>query len=185
MSGIPPGTYLGSIRDLATLQERCVIDEDTGCWHMRDPRGRPMPRNLQHVVWVYGMGQMTATRAAWSLAGHEAPKGYRVFRTCPSYDCVCPDHLRCGTGKQHGATMRRLGVLRGDPRRALINRRNRARATVVTPELRIWIVESDQSCAAIAHSIGVSQSCVSAIRRGSRQAVSKAVPSVFHLGAMA
>ena len=42
------GTYLGGIRSVADLRERCRIDDETGCWHW----GLAIVRGVPHVAFV-------------------------------------------------------------------------------------------------------------------------------------
>ena len=93
------GTYLGSIRCLETLRERCVMDKDGDCWHLRTARGRPLQKGLIQRIFVHGHGHCTATRGAWVLAGRPLPtqKNMVIFRTCEQYDCVNPEHLKAGS----------------------------------------------------------------------------------------
>ncbi|MEY2688781.1 MAG: hypothetical protein RL375_2979, partial [Pseudomonadota bacterium] len=108
------GTRLGGIVTLRDLRGRCVIDADTACWHLRTPRGRAMPRDRVHKVWLYGSGQVSATRAAWALAGNAEPQGdQRVYRCCTGYDCVNPAHLVCMAPLDWGREVAARGTRRG------------------------------------------------------------------------
>lgn len=90
------GAYLGSIRTIADVRERCVIDGD--CWHLRTAHGKPQRNDRVHRLWVYGIGSISATRAVWQLdRGKPVPKGRRVVRVCESYDCANPQHMKALT----------------------------------------------------------------------------------------
>ncbi len=173
---------IGTIHD---LHGRCVIDKDTGCWHLRTAYGREIETKPGRVprVWVYGKGATTATQAAWELKHHQpVPEGRVVYRTCCSKDCIAPHHLKLGTRKGMGGFLARTGRLRGDPSRVEVNRRNAAGHTKLTPELRQWLIESPQSGVDAAHGLGVSQGRVNTLRQEYRKRAALAAPSIFAVG---
>jgi predicted XRE-type DNA-binding protein len=164
------------------MRLRCVCDDDSGCWHLRSARGRPLVGRRQ-IVWVHGRGTMTPMRAMWLFAtGEEAPQDKVVARKCDSRDCVNPEHLQ---------VIKRQALVRRQHKQGIFNtpqHREAARRTaiarrVITEELRRWIVESSQSGVAVAHALGVTQSRVNAIRQHMRQRLLQAAPSVFAFGA--
>jgi hypothetical protein len=163
----PLGTKLWmSIATLEDLRSRCVIDPACECWHLRKADGKPMPRGgKRHVVWIYGQGAVSATRAAWRLAGKPEPKkGRLVFRACASYDCVNPAHLQVGTHASRAAAQKATGRSM-TPAKLRANRESGLRRSKVPAEIRIWIAESPQSAAAVAHAVGIWPSYACAIRR--------------------
>jgi len=163
-TGSAPGRYLGGVRDLETLRCRCVIDGD--CWRFRGASGRPMPKDRGHYVWTKDRGVVSAPKLAWEYsAGRSVSRGSVVYRTCDSYDCINPQHLKCATKAEFGHHLKQTGRLRGDPRRAAICRRNSAKRVKVSPELREWIFESQQMASDIAHGLDVTISRISTIRR--------------------
>ena len=90
------GAYLGGIRCIEDIRQRCVMDDETGCWHLRTARGRVFPKGDGRTqrIWVHGRGAVSATRAVWELAhGHQMQAGRRAMRTCDSYDCANPAHI--------------------------------------------------------------------------------------------
>lgn len=121
------------VRTLEDLRSRCVIDAETGCWlwrgaMSRGERGQPTTR-----VWLPAAAPggtattATAPRAAWLLAGKQLQPGHVVWRQhCTRSDCINPHHGAAGTRPQMHAAIVASGRLRGDPRRAAINARNRA-----------------------------------------------------------
>jgi hypothetical protein len=177
------GTYLGSIRCLETLRERCVMDKDGDCWHLRTARGRPMQKGLIQRVFVFGHGHCTATRAAWVLAGRPLPtqKNMVIFRACEQYDCVNPAHLKAGTRRTLTRQMIDTKRFDTEARRAAQQKffASRPMATKVTPELKVWLIESTQSGVEVAHGLGVTQGRANALRAEAR----KRPASVFNLGA--
>ena len=176
----PEGTYLGAVRCLETLRGRCVVDEDTGCWHLRTARGRPMPRDQRHVIWVAGIGHITATRAAWLLStGREPGPDQKVYRDCQSYDCVAPRHIKVGAHRAMVRAGMRRGSMATPAKRAAFLKAAKARQ-VITPELRGWLLESPQSGSEVAHALDVSQGRVNAIRAKARRFAARVSP--FGLG---
>lgn len=168
-----PGTYLGGIRSIQDLRARCVIDGDCDCWHLLKTDGSPLPEKCRQNIWVHGVGYMTAMRAAWHLSGQKKPikRGLVMQRACDSFDCVNPDHLRWGSRHTLARLLTERGVFNSAARRASIAKFAAARpqATVVTPELRIWLAESQQTGAEAAHGLGVSKGRADVLRRQMRQ----------------
>lgn len=178
------GTYLGSIRCLDTLRERCVVDKDGGdCWRLRSARGRLLPKGRVQRIWVHGHGHCTATRGAWLLAGRPLPthKHMVIFRTCEQYDCVNPEHLKAGIRKTLTRQMIDTKRFDTEARRAAQLKFFAARPTPtkVTPELKAWLLESTQSGVDAAHGLGVTQGRANVLRAEAR----KRPASVFSLGA--
>lgn len=176
------GTRLDGIQTVEDLMGRCFVPEQDGCWHLRNARGRPFADGVTARVWIYGSTQsMTATRAAWLLAhpGRSIPNGWRCYRACESKDCVRPDHIKCGHPRQMGAAWRASGKMKTAAKQAA------ARATIkplqkLTPETKLWLLESGQGIADAAHGLGISPSRASALRAQQRQIVRLAkAASVF------
>lgn len=164
------GDYLGSVRDLTTLRERCVVDEH-GCWHLRTARGRPMPRDKRHQIHVYGhASRMSATRAAWQFAGNPAPgPGEVVARTCASYDCVNPDHLTVRTRpEQMQITQERLGPIWHTLHRIGTTRAVQTKhpSRKLTQEIAREIRRSKEPCSVLAERFGIAKSRAIAIKAG-------------------
>lgn len=120
------------VRTIEDLRQRCVIDAETGCWLWRGAFTRSSCRRGQATtrVWLpdlHGKAQTcTATRAAWLLAGKPLAPGEVVWRhVCRSSECIHPGHGKAGTRTAMHAAFAADGRLRGDPRRAVVNARNR------------------------------------------------------------
>lgn len=172
------GAHLDGVNSVESLRWRCVCDAHTGCWHLRTANGKAIGEG-EHGrlrVWVYGHGKMTATRAAWMLQHGKMPApGLVVRRTCDSHDCANPAHMAAVTR----ATLAKRNAIRPGEANAAQLAALRARAERVrkiTPELKLWLVESAQSTYDAAHGLGVSQSVAAAHRRAYVPA------SVFALG---
>lgn len=176
------GRRVGSIGSLQELRLRCVCDQHTGCWHLRDSLGQPIRGGdgKPYVVRVDGYGRMTATRASWVLAGRDLPpqSDIVVARACDSGDCVRPEHLRLirrtTLGRRVGLARERMSEAQSRALRECSQRR-----VVVTPELAAWLVESRQVAADAAHGLGVSRDHANQIRRERRRRLN----SVWALGA--
>lgn len=180
------GQYLGGVRDVETMRLRCFCDSFTGCWHFRTARGKPLARGGKPPsVWLHGHSKaMTATRAMWLLStGKTVQPHLVVMRTCESYDCVNPEHLRVVTRQ----TSLRFNAERG---RVVIPaaqvRANLAKGTqlhrVLTPELRQWLIESPQSGSAASWALGITAKRANEIRRQHRAKQARlAMRSVFSL----
>jgi hypothetical protein len=162
------GTRLaGSIACLDSLRERCHVSGD--CWHLRTAHGKPVPNDARHVIWVHGQGLMTAARASWFFRAGRLPlKGHRVLRTCGSYDCVAPDHLKAVSQANYGALMRAQGRT-NTARKTIANRVHGLRRSRITVELRQWIAESTQTLKDMAHALGISPSHVHQLRRKAQE----------------
>lgn len=174
------GAYLGGLRNIRTLRERCFIGDD-GCWHLRQANGRAMPRDKRHAVWVFGRGVMTSTRAAWLFATGSLPAdGHIVFRTCESYDCVKPNHLQSGPKTAQGKMLAERGSLRGSMSRVQANRANGMRRRKLTLELAQWARESEQPATDIAHALGIAVSRAIDVKAGRCWQGTVIGASVFH-----
>lgn len=157
----PHGTYLGGVRCLETLRERCVIDGD--CWHFRTARGRIVPHGRPPTVWLVGSGSVVAARAAIVLSGRTWLAGGIVVHSCGSQDCVQPRHVR---QVERGSWLRdrAKGGYAKSARKTAANRVEGLRRSRVSAELRAWIAESPQPAKEVAHAVGVSPSWVAALR---------------------
>lgn len=185
-----PKSDCGGVRTLADLYGRCVIDapEDGTCWHLRAADGEPLPADKRHVLWSPADDKhVTATRLAWRLGRPERPlrDGWRVWRCCASYDCVNPAHLMHGSGKVEGRWRARKGKPVSD--RFLAGcRRSAAARSVLTPELRQWLLESTQSHTDVAHALGVSRRRAQQLRaRATSQRLRLPPASIFDFAARA
>lgn len=163
-----PGAWLGSVRTLEDLLGRCVIDDITGCWHLRTPRGRPIRTGKQtYSVNLHQRGKMPATRAAWMLSSGQPPRADQVvFRTCGCHDCVNPLHLRIGARKDLVRQQQRDGAFDWTPEQRARQLRLAAKRRALTEEVAQWIRESPQSAATVAAAVDVPKSKVIGIRAG-------------------
>lgn len=164
------GAYLGGVRDLETLRERCVMGKG-GCWHFRMPRsGRAASQTASHQVFVHQLGRkLSATRAAWLFSRGELPTAdVRIQRACTSYDCLCPEHLVKRTlTEAFAAAKARRGALWDTVHRVKASLASRKRANAkLNEELAQWARESPQSARDVAHGLGIAASRAIAVRAG-------------------
>lgn len=178
----PAGTNIGGIVTIEDVRQRCVIDDHTGCWHCRQANGRVQPRGVRQVIWVHGRGRVSLPRGIWELhRNRRMPRGWRAFRTCDSYDCANPEHIKGGNGEAFGKVLKAKGEFKADPKRRDNARKAAESRRVVTAELLAWLLESPQSGSAAAHGLGITQSRANCLRAQARARPS----SVFQLGALA
>lgn len=160
-----PGTNLGGIRTLDDLKARCVVDDDTGCWHIRQANGRPFTRTAggkAPSITTPESGSVIARRAAWILArDYVPPKGYVIASKCRCFDCIAPAHSTCVTRKRLGHMVAQDGRASTPAKTANCMRISRNRSgTKLTLELAGWVRNSSQTQQEMAHALGVSQTSV-------------------------
>lgn len=175
------GTHLDGIASVEDLRQRSVVDEESGCWHLRTARGKPLPRGDRHVIWVHGIGHITATRAAWLLSrpGKTLRNGWICFRNCDSYDCVAPSHISSGNRGTWFRHIKASGKARTPAKLAAVAALPKS-TQKLTPELRQWLIESQQSGVDAAHALGITQSRANCIRAEHRKAqATRPAASVF------
>lgn len=163
------GTYLGAVRCLDTLRLRCVIDPGCDCWHLRKASGKPFGPKEKQAVRVFGVGNMTGSRAAYYLKhGKPAPKGMNVYRTCESHDCANPVHVRAGTRQASFAARMAVGQFSTPARRRHWRELSENAERIVTRELEKWILESQQTGPEVGHALGVTKQTVNRYRQRMR-----------------
>jgi hypothetical protein len=181
------GDYLGGVRDLEDLRQRCRIDEDKGCWlwgmSCDKNDGAPM-------VWVRradgSQVKMRGRMAAMYLSyGRPLPPKHRAFPLwdcCQSKTCVNPGHTTSGTIAEWGDYIRRSGQGKSIVKAAANRLTARTRLAKITMDDAREIRGSNESTYALARKYGIAQSAIWNIQRGRtwREAVRGA--SVFNLG---
>lgn len=186
------GTYLGGVRTVEDLRQRCRIDHETGCWRWgmtvskeanNNGAGRPKVEVLNPDTGKKTV--MSGRRAALVLErGKDIPKGHVSFAKacCKWDDCVNPAHARSGSRHEHGEYLRRTGRVRGlnGSREAMIKRAKTLRR--LTAE---QVIEIRRCCnvpaKVYAERFGVSEFTIWAARKGHRYADVGRVTSVFDL----
>lgn len=161
---VKPGMYLGGIRSVDDLKERCRVDEDTGCWHWLL---WCWDSGLPGVWLVQGdkRGKVSGRRAALILAGKCVRRGDKAFATpnCFSIDCVNPAHCRLGSMRD----VMQLASERGkfdDPRccaHLVLHAKAHAR---LSEEQRLDAALSTETARQAAERLGVSERTIAHIR---------------------
>jgi hypothetical protein len=189
------------VRTMDDLRVRCVIDGAKDCWvwggaAVKSSTGRG---SLSARVWLPeppgggGPRTMTAALAAWLLSGRKLAPGDVVWRARCDCQLLCinPQHGATGTRQQMQAAFAADGRLRGDPRRAVVNMRNRAKwitpVAVVRDAERLFALGSTQQ--AVQEALGIGAAAARRIRMGVHPHCSERVQvvrcaSVFTMGAM-
>jgi hypothetical protein len=183
------GDYLGGVRDLEDLRQRCRISEE-GCWlwgmSCDKNDGAPM-------VWVRkadGTHQkMRGRMAAMHLAyGRDPPPKHRAFprwECCRERTCVNPGHTRLGTITEWWAYIVESGQSKSPAKTAANRRTARARLAKITMDDARAIRGSNESTYALAAKYGIAQSAIWNIQRGRTWREAARGASVFNLGSYA
>ena len=90
MPTTPAGRYLGGIRTLDDLMQRCYVSERTGCWHWRlcIDEGGPQVSMVIAGRRIKARGR----RAARLLAGLPVTRRTVPAGGCTAHDCCYPQH---------------------------------------------------------------------------------------------
>lgn len=163
----PHGAYLGGIRTVEDLRQRCCIDDDTGCWHWGGATSNGLP-----IMRIPALGRSTTSGAAICMlvTGKTPAPGVFWYRRCQSRDCVNPDHRVIGNKSR---TMKARKFKHSAQTKAALSLSRRR----VPEEVIEAIRTSDDSPQEAAERHGVHLSYVYRVRRGeSRRPV---VSSVF------
>jgi hypothetical protein len=175
------GTYLGGIRTVDDLRQRCCIDEEAGCWLWGAGRSECEPC-VRYVLDGNCM-KTTGRRAALLLSGVKIPEGMRAIARveCRSGQCVNPKHCKVGTVRDIVRRLVHEGRFDTPGRRVRLARGNETRSKT-TREQRLEVMLSDEPTASVAARLGISLGRVRQIR--SAGAPAPFVNSVFNLGGM-
>lgn len=165
----PHGTYLGGIRTVADLRERCYVDDDSGCWHWRLGGSCGWPRvHIPHPKTGVKTAMRGRRAALVLLRGKDLNAGQIAFAidACESKDCVNPAHCRSGTKATWGKSIAGTAAARTpakveSARKAGIGRRKLTREHVELIRSR-----PDLSTFKLAEMIGHSQFAVWCVRAG-------------------
>ena len=181
----PHGTYLGGIRTVEDLRQRCYVDPCTDCWRWKLGTSQGSPRvhfRLPDGIYRTERGR----RAALMLArqGELKPTEYAVPRmSCASPSCcVNPAHAFAGTRLQHATWAKAQGV-HATPAKRVANAREAAKRRTTTPEQERAILEAQGSRVVLAARFGVGVNVVARVQRQGRPDLMRGA-SVFSLGAL-
>lgn len=162
----PHGAYLGGIRTVEDLRQRCRVDEDTGCWHWGLSMCQGHPR--VHLGVEGKRFAARGRRAALILAGTPPKRGHVAFATreCKSNDCVNPEHARSANRGNHGQYLRSTGLGNSPAKTAAAINSARTHLAKLTMEDARAIRASTESTYALARQFGVAQSCIWSVKAG-------------------
>jgi hypothetical protein len=155
---------------LDDIKDRCVIDEITGCWKFKGAKS-----DGKYVrVWAPNLNKPEAPKAAlpgkmavwFAKTGKPVPAGHRVFSTCNSNDCLCPDHIKCGTNEEWGRHIAKSGIYKDKVARMVASRKTGIARSVLTPETYAEVLASSETGLQIAKRLNVSSQTVSKARLG-------------------
>lgn len=172
--------FAGTDPVLESIRGRCVMDEETGCWHWSGAMSNGRGNAAIPVMW-HGGRVSSVLRVAYEHSGRRLQRGGIVWRTCGCMDCTNPDHLLYGTRAVWGSWRAKNGSAAMTPdQRAAHTARARAKSTVILSEERAsYIRTSEATGRAVAAELGVSASTVSRVRRGEAWAEGTQGASVF------
>lgn len=165
------GAYLGGIRTLEDLRQRCHIDGETGCWHWRLCINQGSPN-----VWLQPPGRDTRVRARgrraalWLARGKDLQQGcVAIARGCTALDCVNPKHAMAASKAEF---VRHVWASR--PPQVLERSRKLDAATVTA------IRASSESDLTWARRLGIGRPTVESARKGKTfRWLPPALPSIF------
>ncbi len=172
-----PNPERRGVRNLEDLRQRCVIEEETGCWVWKAAMSRSLKRKVAPSprVWIpdpktLGDGVlMTAGRAAWLLSGRKLAAGQVVWRSvCNRSECINPAHGRAVTRAEMHSGIAAAGFNRGQPERSAINLRSCMR--MATPVDKVREIEAafkaGSNCKQVRARFGIAQETAAAVRDG-------------------
>lgn len=161
------GHYMGGIRSLSDLKDRCRVCDETGCWLWAQCMTNGAPK-----VWLtdkQGTTSMRGRRAAISLLnGERLPSNLTTFPAacCKSSECVNPEHVRVGDRKKAGAALAKSGRLKGVPTKTIAAKKTAAKLRKLTDEAVADIRSSGDSLAVLSARHGVAQNTIWVCRIG-------------------
>lgn len=174
----PLGCDMGGLRTIEDLRDRCMVDEDSGCWHWRGciHQGRPL-------VWFRLNGKKYRTRgrrAAVLLSGRTIKPGHETYATdnCWSDDCVNPAHCRTGSREKMFAWMVATGRSRSIVKIAKATMRCLARRKLTMAQAEA-VRTSDEPARDLARRYGMNVTNIYKIRRGASYKPALRGASVF------
>lgn len=170
------GQRLGGVYELEDLRLRSRIEPECGCWRW-GLRLNPAGSASVSIVLEGKKRDMNGRRAALILAGFTPKPGQDAIQLplCPHTDCVNFEHSRFGSRKERNQALAARGVWSDPSNYAAIAAHARS-IRKLDPEQRLEVACSSETGKAWAQRLGVSESLISAIRRGERKTP---VSSVF------
>jgi hypothetical protein len=162
------GAYLGGIRTIEDLRERCFCDPTSNCWHWRLCITQGAPKIHYRRPEDDSRTQSRGRRAALHLArGHDLRRGHVAYGVCNSFDCVNPGHCRSGTKTQAGAQLIKTGKLKGNISVSIASlKRWDKHGRKIDAAMAAEIRGSDESIRKLSDRLGVSTCAVRLCRNG-------------------
>lgn len=149
---------------LGDMRLRCVVDEETGCWHWR---GALCTSDNVPKLWLPAVGKtLSGPKAAAILSGRQVFRGQIAFRTCHCLDCMNPMHIAVGSRAEAGRSRAKGDRLKGNVVRAATMTRVMRDRSVLTEAMVREIRTSTEPAVVIAKRLGITKSNVSHIRCG-------------------
>jgi len=160
------------VRTLDEVKGACRVDDETGCWEWTGAVDRGLPKVYAPDFTRAGgdMRVQVGRRALWHIVhGAPLPRGWRVYAwpgRCTSSTCMNPEHTKAGTTAQWGRDRARSDQLKGNVRVLTHLRRLGQQRSALSHEAYVEVIASDETGAALARRLKVSESTVSKARRG-------------------
>jgi len=182
--GFQAGKYLGGIRDLQSVMDRCRIDEVTHCWNWSQCTGQSggAPRGYASFPWLDTPISTTIRRAVVAYeTGAALKNGWRVWSKCGNSLCCNPSHIGYGPTEKWGEALAKSGVHKNNPRKIAANRKTVLRFRKLTEEQAMQVRESEKTCTQLAEELGVCVNTISMIRLNRSYKQTKLLPgaSIF------
>jgi len=163
---ITQGQYLGGVRNLQDLQNRCKVDEDCNCWVWRGY----MFNGKTPMVRFDGMARNARRVAVEMLDGKPLRPGYRVVQgsKCDA-GCINPAHAKRLNPTEYLKHLNRTSAMNGPAHHAARTSAQRARSKVRSiehaRELRLRVLAGEDK-EAVAASYNISVAHLHKIMRG-------------------
>lgn len=174
------GTYLGGIRSVKDIRDRCKVDDETGCW-----------------IWSLSFYE-NAPRINFKLNGKRySMRGRRAAQTvktgkivdpkmiCYGLDkchnsCVNPAHIKVGPKEEFGKALSKSGKLKNVPNKVAAAKKAHSVNNKLTEDQVRIIRMTDRSSRELAEEFGVHRGHIQNIRRGRYWRQGAANSSVFN-----
>lgn len=154
---------------LNDIKARCRIDGKHWIWTGARSQGYPRIWAPDYTLHDGKKRVQHGRRAVWHVkTGQPIPDGFRVFGTCDIDLCLAPGCMVCRAVAEQGALVAESGHLKGAIARITANRKIGRSRSVVTDEMRLEIIESEESGLALAARLGVSPQTISMFRTHQR-----------------
>ena len=164
------------IRTIEDLKDRCWIDDETGCWHYKGgakASGAPS-------IWIPAIDSASTLSQALCVLtkGRRLKDGEHFRPTCKTKYCANPEHNKSGTlsAMRMSQNIKRTPIYKAKMMDTL------RKKSIISDEQIAELMVSNEASKDAAMRLGISQSYVNKLRRGSRRKPYMAAPgaSVFN-----